>query len=632
MRERTPRNTALPETEFFVAEASRPYPLLRYYVLTSLAVISIVTVVVAVLFVRRAEQEFATRSAEQSMMEAAHLANLFFHDVWAPQQQEGEDLNLRDVADPEVLRGFYGGSAHGLSLVALTVLKLDGTVLWTSGESANEPHASGDMGDFATVVHQGTPMARLLRDEVTMDTAGGKRRLDLVKTYHPLRDIPLDAAIEGRLLGVIEMKQDVTDALARARRGNLLLAVLGSVATGAALFTLLFLFVYRADRNIVRGHRRLIGQQRKLAESEGRLRTVFEYAPIGMVFTDEDGRLLFANKQFKRMVGYDDRELDGMSFATLTHPDDLPGNMDLFQEMRAGLRDSYVYEKRYLTKDGSTVWGHMVVSALPDSGDGVCCVAMVEDVTERKRTEKALVESTRLASIGQLAAGVAHEVNNPLTTVMSFAKLLELRGLPADAAADVEKIYSEAVRATGIVQNLLSFARKRDVDARPQTIVPVIQRALDLKRYQLDDLGITVTTDWPEGLANALVDEDQMLEVLLNILTNAEQALADHRGHRAISIEARHNSRWLTLFISDNGPGIQAEHLAKVFDPFFTTKHVGQGTGLGLSICYGIVQQHGGELTVESVPGQGTTFTIELVAVDGGAVAVPDGALASSGV
>ncbi len=236
----------------------------------------------------------------------------------------------------------------------------------------------------------------------------------------------------------------------------------------------------------------------------------------------------------------------------------------------------------------------------------------MREIMERKRAEEALRESSRLASIGELAAGVAHEINNPLNTVIGFSQLLMEEDLPQPVREDVQRIYSEGQRAAKIVQNLLSFARKREPDKQYVDVTAIVHRTLELKAYSFKANNIMVSTQLPENLSHTMADEHQLVEVILNILTNAEQAMTEAHGWGRLTIRAARSADGLRISIRDDGPGISPEHMSNLFDPFFTTKEVGKGTGLGLSICYGIIHQHGGELWAESEPGQGATFNIDL--------------------
>ena len=207
---------------------------------------------------------------------------------------------------------------------------------------------------------------------------------------------------------------------------------------------------------------------------------------------------------------------------------------------------------------------------------------------------------------------MAHEINNPLTVVTGFSEVLMAREIPQPEADFVQRIYSEARRASKIVQNLLSFARKHEPEKRYMDVTAILERALDLKAYDFRVSNIQVSTQWSSDLPHTMLDEHQLAQVILNILTNAEQAMLTSHGKGELVIGASRSADRIGISIADDGPGILPENLGKLFDPFFTTKDVGEGTGLGLSICHGIVRQHGGEIRVESQTGKGATFHIEL--------------------
>jgi signal transduction histidine kinase len=241
------------------------------------------------------------------------------------------------------------------------------------------------------------------------------------------------------------------------------------------------------------------------------------------------------------------------------------------------------------------------------------------DVTERKRAEekekqlqRELYLAQRLASVGELAAGVAHEINNPLTGVLGFSQRLMRKSTDEKVSRDLEIIHSEARRAADVVQNLLTFARRRHVEKEYTNINDIVQRTLELRAYALQTNNIEVTTTFAPSLPEVMVDFPQMQEVFLNIILNAEQAMSDAHGRGALTIKSQRIKDYVRVSFADNGPGISPENLDKVFDPFFTTREDKGGTGLGLSACHGIVTEHGGKIYVRSKPGKGATFVVEL--------------------
>jgi two-component system NtrC family sensor kinase len=252
---------------------------------------------------------------------------------------------------------------------------------------------------------------------------------------------------------------------------------------------------------------------------------------------------------------------------------------------------------------------------------------LVATVERLKSTQAQLLQAEKLSAIGQLVAGVAHELNNPLTSVIGYAQLLqeELREAAEQSgdtpraapnlSHDLRRIAEESERAAKIVRNLLAFARRQSAERAEQDIADVMNRVLSLRAYEFRLNAIELETDFEAGLPPVLGDGGQLQQALLNLLLNAEQAMRA-RPTRKIRVGARHiaESDAVELFIADSGHGIPDENLRRIFDPFFTTREVGEGTGLGLSICYGIVRDHGGQIAVESRVTQGTTFKVLLPA------------------
>jgi len=248
---------------------------------------------------------------------------------------------------------------------------------------------------------------------------------------------------------------------------------------------------------------------------------------------------------------------------------------------------------------------------------------LVATLEQLKATQAQLVQAEKLSAIGQLVAGVAHELNNPLTSVIGYAQLVEeeLRAGPStrpsqEVAHDLRRIAEESERAARIVRNLLTFARRQGAARAPQDLVEVCERVIALREYSFRISGVELATSFEPGLPPVLADAGQLQQVLLNLVLNAEQAMRGASG-RTLAVAARHVARInaVELQVSDSGHGIEDTSLSRIFDPFFTTRDVGEGTGLGLSICYGIVRDHGGQITVESRPHQGTTFTVLLPAM-----------------
>ncbi len=250
---------------------------------------------------------------------------------------------------------------------------------------------------------------------------------------------------------------------------------------------------------------------------------------------------------------------------------------------------------------------------------------LLATVDRLKAMQAQLLQAEKLSAIGQLVAGVAHELNNPLTSVIGYAQLVEdeLRGAspdqplrsPADLARDMRRIAEESERAARIVRNLLAFARRQTAERARQDVADLVNRVLALRTYEFRLSGVELETAFEPGLPQVLADAGQLQQALLNLVLNAEQAMRG-RSPRRLRIGARRaeEADAVELSVTDTGHGISEENLRRIFDPFFTTRDVGEGTGLGLSICYGIVRDHGGQIRVDSRVGAGTTFSILLPA------------------
>jgi two-component system NtrC family sensor kinase len=229
-----------------------------------------------------------------------------------------------------------------------------------------------------------------------------------------------------------------------------------------------------------------------------------------------------------------------------------------------------------------------------------------------KATQHQLIQSEKLSGIGEFVAGVAHELNNPLTSVMGFSELLQQGELAEPQRRFLDMIFKSAKRCQKIVQSLLSFARRHAPERKVLCVNEVLESAVEILQYQMRTSNIEVKTHLDRQLPATLIDPHQMQQVFLNIINNARQAMDAQPGGGCLNITTEAADGRVRVIFQDNGPGISAENLKKIFNPFFTTKEVGKGTGLGLSLCYGIVTEHGGSITPESKPGEGASFVIDL--------------------
>jgi two-component system NtrC family sensor kinase len=242
-------------------------------------------------------------------------------------------------------------------------------------------------------------------------------------------------------------------------------------------------------------------------------------------------------------------------------------------------------------------------------------IHVAKDISNEKLLQQQLIQSEKLSAIGELISGIAHELNNPLTGVMGYSQLLQLRkDLDERAKENLLKINNLALRCQKIVQNLLSFARKQKPERTLSDINEILEKTVELRSYELQVNNIEISRELDRNLPKTIADAHQLQQVFLNVLTNAEQAMLEAHGKGHLTIRTRadaQNSR-IIVQVLDDGPGIPESYLTRIFDPFFTTKEVGKGTGLGLSLSYGIIKEHGGDIYARSRLGEGSTFVIEL--------------------
>jgi two-component system NtrC family sensor kinase len=360
---------------------------------------------------------------------------------------------------------------------------------------------------------------------------------------------------------------------------------------------------------------------------------LFDTVRQGMYFgrLDATGSVtLAANPHLKLMLGRapdtPDSDVRPFERETLTDTGTRASLLDRFAR-DGGASDLLLRLRR---ADGASVWVEITAHAQPDADDGSFMLAAVfRDVTERKRLDdqarelyQQLLQAEKLAALGQTISGVAHELNNPLATILASAERLVRHPTELPVKRGLDTIRGEAERAARIVRNLLTFARKRHTTRAMVDLNDVVRETLALRQYEQRLSNIAVVEALAAGLPPVFADPHQVQQVLLNLVINAEQAMLSAHGQGTLVLrtwqDAEHDV--VMLEVNDDGPGVAEESASKIFDPFFTTKAAGEGTGLGLTVAVAIVQEHGGRLSVQSTPGQGASFLVEFPTAESGVV------------
>ena len=354
------------------------------------------------------------------------------------------------------------------------------------------------------------------------------------------------------------------------------------------------------------------------APLENELRSVLETVPTGVLLLSPGGLIRFANPKFAELFG-----LEFQSLSKIEDYESLAGMLERrFRDAKAfsyrrrahlaGSMDSSCDELEISTPV-RRVLERVSRPVLDLKARPVGWLETYQDITSQRHFQSKLLQTEKMAALGQLVSGIAHELNNPLTSIMGYAQLLLGRGQSSRPLKEAEHIYQEAERARRIVKNLLFFARESKPERSQADLNEIVERTLALRSYELKIENISVECTIAPNLPTTLADPYQLQQVFLNLLVNAEQALLHSRGGGRVSIRTYQPSEQRVAFeVADDGPGVSPDIASRVFDPFFSTKAPGEGTGLGLSIAYGIVKQHGGEVYFENQPSGGAKFVVDL--------------------
>jgi len=343
--------------------------------------------------------------------------------------------------------------------------------------------------------------------------------------------------------------------------------------------------------------------------SQNVISTLIDYLPASLYIIDQDYRLQTINKARRIQTGKSEAELIGRPCHQVLFGRDTPCLECKVRETLDQGKVTHRTERRQGQGDEIFDWEITSYPITEDIRKDLQAVLMEVDVTEKRRLEAILTQSEKLAAVGQLAAGIAHEINNPLTAIIANAQILH-REIPPDAELQesIELITRAGARAAQVVHNLLDFARKEEYRLKPTDVNKTIELAAELVQHELVSRGAILEVDLDRELPTILASADDLQSVWLNLLLNALDSLDKTPARVTVSAKLRENELQITF--TDNGKGIPFENLSRIFEPFYTTKAPGRGTGLGLSVSHNIVKQLGGYFRVNSQIGEGSSFTV----------------------
>ncbi len=349
----------------------------------------------------------------------------------------------------------------------------------------------------------------------------------------------------------------------------------------------------------------------QLLHSRNTLRTLFDSIPTSIYIVDRKYILTSVNIHRSQRIDELPNQLVGRRcFEALYHRDDVCPDCRVIETLFGG-RSTLRTKRQWEVEGDAQEWEISSYPIYDNAGQVTQSILLEQDVTEKRRLEATLAQSEKLAAVGQLAAGIAHEINNPLTVIVANAQLLQ-RELPDDDDKQelVDLIARAADRATQVVRNLLDLARKEQYDFTLIDVNETIRKSLKLLQHEFLARSVHLDVELANDMPQVMASQDHLQGVWINLMTNALDALES--DPKEIRIGTRLQGNEVRITISDSGQGIPPERLSRIFEPFYTTKAPGRGTGLGLSLCHRIIKQHGGRILVDSQMGVGTQFTVIL--------------------
>jgi PAS domain S-box-containing protein len=521
--------------------------------------------------------------------------------------------------------GFYAGRIYGLGAasVVLTVLLVENGKLYAR---LIETHENRQRQSLEREEHQLRRVTAIV--DSSDDAIIGQDLEGVITSWNPAAErmygYAADEAVGHPVTLIVppERLLEEEEVLARLRRGERLdhFETVRRTRDGRLLDVILTISPLRDVNGRVFGAFKIARDvterkqtQEALRVSEATALAFIASAAEGILIIDEAGRVIVANSQIEKMFGYEQRELIGRPMEIL-----LPAQL---HERHRTHRAEYAAAPRVRPmgrgldlagrrRDGSEFPLEISLSYVR-TPHGVRVMAFVTDITERLARERNVRRSDKLALLGTLSAGIAHELNNPLGIIKSRIELMLLEAeedaLPSTVREDLGVIHHHVERVIRLVHGLLSYARPSERERHPMDLNRVVDETMLLAQKQLGKEGVRITTTLDRSLPFIVGEQNALEQVLLNLVANAQQAI-DGAGEIRIVTRASTRPGWVELVVTDTGPGIPAEYLSRIFDPYFTTKAT--GTGLGLSIISRIVDEHGGTITVHSIPGEGAEFVL----------------------
>lgn len=370
--------------------------------------------------------------------------------------------------------------------------------------------------------------------------------------------------------------------------------------------------------NVDQSHRKQM--EKKLKEAHDFLNKIIRNSPDAIMATDMKGNIIVWNRAAEEILGYKTEEVVGKMSIEKVYPEGMAKKV--MQMMRSpgygGKGRLRSFPILYRRRDGEIVEGNLSAALIYDTdGNAVASVGIFVDLRERlemerrlRDTQEQLLQSEKLAAMGRLTSQIAHELNNPLYGIMNTLELMKTEISPKSKRRKIlEMALSETVRLTELLRKMLSFSKPGEEERQPADINTLLDEILLLYEKQLRERSINISTSLEGGIGEVYASKNQLRQVFLNMISNARDAMPDGGS---LTITTRGSGDRVIIKISDTGTGIKEEHLDKIFETFFTTKDSVKGVGLGLSVCYGFIKDHGGDISVRSSRGSGTTFTITL--------------------